>query len=72
MNACRVDNFCRDLKLAARFLIAPPSNPLEGFVISLFAKEARPSVAAVQGMVESVGFVGAWRSGHDDILPSIK
>ena len=47
-------------------------NPLEGFAIGLCTKEARPSVSTVQGMIEAVGFVGARRSGHADILPSIK
>jgi hypothetical protein len=43
-------------------------NALKGFVIGLFAKDARPPVAAIQGMVDAVGFVGARRSGHDEIL----
>lgn len=44
-------------------------NALEGFLVGLLAKDARSPISAIEGMVESVGFVGARRSRHDGRIP---
>jgi hypothetical protein len=46
---------------------ASGTRPLKAFE-SASLQKMRPSVPAVQGMIEAVGFVGARQSEHADIL----
>jgi hypothetical protein len=39
-------------------------NSLEGLEVFVFVENSGPTIATVQGMIVSAGFIGSWWSGH--------